>query len=1234
MIGGYIMVDAIFSLFSDGIKSAINKFARNIEFKNYLKDNIKFLIQNESNLDYINEDLSTAFNDDEINKLSNELKNKRGYDIGNILRNKLMNILDKYEMSYEDYSYFIDNFVKSFLIFIKEKRPELYDEYLLNEVYNLDNKIYVNVHLILKKLDNLNKALDNNFKIMTISDFNSKLKETLKNGIDLEFFESDDQNFIEELKKQVEFNKQTINVVSQSIYEAILMVLCELRTCSKEVLIVFNEESWSQLKNESIKDCILIPFFVDKVIPVIENNINIFVYSENMICKSKDKIYIRKRMKQTIEKSLVKYGMENNEAYNLVKDTNGFFNPLMKRLYNGKYTFDYDCIEDIDIVCVALIIGEWTECEGDKEIIEELSETKYQNFIKTINKYTHGDNPLFMRFEDYNNIHYTLTSKEDAWDQLGEYISDDLWYKFLDIVPFIFDEIDPKLLISINNTLEKMMCNEKTIWSPTIKKGILKTLIFVNYYFEEKKWCSRINLAIQKVLDLINTKESWANFSNHIQDLIEISPELVLEKFEKEIENNTGLIDLFKLNDGGLFGTNPYCSYLWAIEQLLFQEKYAYRAIDLLFKLNEFDIKYSITNSPKEILENVFCPWVNVSIINSEQKEQLVEKYIAKYKNAIDIILANLPGLKTTVLGELSRPKYREVNKVLEVSAKECFLVYKKYMELCISKSNLNIEQVDKVINALLEYKNDKEFIIFGLDRIVKNYSNFDDDYKEKLKLLLRKKIHSHRYFPDAEWSCEENIVIELEKIMNKIEFSNKVYDYKYLFMPLYNFPFLNPVPYNKDISISSRTINEKLIEQEVEQKLNDFKKLDYNLIELIKICDINNTTLGEYIFKYFSDNCYEENIYKLILDNYKNDYIVIQYVRMVYRNDIESYKKLISFSIKQHINANLLISILVICDIDKNTINLFLNLDEDIKLKLWKQCVNIGNDSEIIPTIIKECIKYGNLRTYINLIYDVMERIPEDETFNYIMECLSGKIEKTSVFALDEYHLEEIFKYLRNYVSLDNIRKVQMARLELMFYKVLKWQEMYFLKEEMKTTPKTYAQLVYYMFKRKGREFTEEEIEIGRKLYSFYRNVKFCPVEKNGKVDEIELREWIRGFKECLILQGQEDKLSLILGHLFAYSPMEEDGVPLAFSIRNYIEENFTDSMLSAFYFEEMNKRGVYSSSNGDQENELSERYKKYSKILRINYPNCSRIYDVIGDKYKNESLQERYRAEYGEYY
>ena len=202
------------------------------------------------------------------------------------------------------------------------------------------------------------------------------------------------------------------------------------------------------------------------------------------------------------------------------------------------------------------------------------------------------------------------------------------------------------------------------------------------------------------------------------------------------------------------------------------------------------------------------------------------------------------------------------------------------------------------------------------------------------------------------------------------------------------------------------------------------------------------------------------------------------------------------------------------------------------------------------------------------------------------------------------------------------------------MFYKVLKWQEMYFLKEEMKTTPKTYAQLVYYIFKRKGREYTEEEKEIGRKLYSFYRNVKFCPVEKNGKVDEIELREWIREFKECLTLQGQEDKLSLILGHLFAYSPMEEDGVPLAFTIRNYIEENFTDSMLSAFCIEEMNKRGVYSSSNGYQENELSEKYKKYSKILRINYPNCSRIYDVIGDNYKNESLQERYRAEYGEYY
>lgn len=1230
------MIDVVISLFSDGIKNTLKKFVQDLEFKQNLKDNIKFLTKNESNLDYINNDLSTAFNNEEIDKLSKELKNKRGYDIGNILRSKLINILIKYEMSCEDYSYFIDNFIKSFLSFIKDKNPELFKEYFLNKIYTLDNKIFVNTNMILKKINDLNKILDNNFKIMTISDFNKELKGTLKNEIDLEFFESDDKNFIDEFKKRIESNEFIINVVSQSIYETCLMVLNELRKYSKEVLIVFNEESWIKLKSESIKDCILIPFFVSNysIIPAIENNINVFVFNDNGICNSRDKIFIRKRMKRTIEKKLIKYGFETREAYDLVKDTNGFFVPLMNRLYKGTFSLNYDCKEDIDIISVALIIGEWTECEGDKEIIEELSGIKYKEFIKIINKYIYGENPLFIKFEDYNIVHYSLTSKEDTWNQLGKYVNDDLWHRFLEIVPFIFDEIDPKLLISINNTLEKMICNEKTIWSRTIKNGILKTLIFINCYFEDNKLSQYVNNVIINILNLINTKEAWANLSYHIQDLIEISPDIVLYKLEKEIKCNTGFIDLFRMNEGGLFGSNPYCSYLWAIEQLLFQEKYVDRAIKLLFELNEFDIKYAIKNSPKEILIDVFCPWINVSIVNGLKKEKIAEKYIFKYKNAINIFLANLPGYNTSIFGDLSRPKYREVAQISDVSDDERFSIYKKYINLCISKSYENFEYVEKIISALVKYKNDKEFIVSGLNNIITQYSMLDDYCKEKLKSYLRETIHKHRYFSDADWSCEEDVIKELEKIMNSIEFTNKVYEYKYLFIPSYNFPLLNPISYDREDFYSSKSINDELREKEIQEKINEFKNYNYSLMNLIQICDIKNTTLGEYIYVYFSGNKYDENIYKLILDHYKDYWVVVQYARMVCKNDIEAYKDLVSFSINHDININVLIYILKLCSIDKSTLDLFINLDEKTKLELWTLGVNIGYDIEIIPILIKECIKYGDLRTYINLIYDVMERISAEEVFNYILECLSGKLRKSSVETINEYNLLQIFLYLRNYVSTDKMKKEQMASLELMFYKIIKWPNIYFLKEEMKTNPKTYSQIIYYVFNRKDKEHTVEEKEIGRMLYSLYNNAKFCPVEKNGKVDEIELYNWINKFNEYLKMQSQEHLLLKILGKLFAYSPIEVDGIPLLYAIRHFIEENYEKTLHYAFCNEEMSKRGFHSSSYGEQENELSQKYKKYADLLRGDYPYCARIYDYISDSYKEESLYERQREEYGEFF
>ena len=167
----------------------------------------------------------------------------------------------------------------------------------------------------------IRELIDNNkLNIKTIHDIDEGLKKSFKYELVLSFFASDDNKFIFEFEKKIASNQLIINVVSKSIYETRLIVLNELKKYNKKVLIVQDMNSWEKLMSDvNIKGYILVPFFVDNsnVIPAIKDNINVFIFSEDIICNSRDKIHIRKRMKKTIDNNLKIYGFEYVEAYSL-----------------------------------------------------------------------------------------------------------------------------------------------------------------------------------------------------------------------------------------------------------------------------------------------------------------------------------------------------------------------------------------------------------------------------------------------------------------------------------------------------------------------------------------------------------------------------------------------------------------------------------------------------------------------------------------------------------------------------------------------------------------------------------------------------------------------------------------------------------------------------------------------------------------------------------------------------
>lgn len=210
------------------------------------------------------------------------------------------------------------------------------------------------------------------YKVYTINDMNRRLKESTNPSISLDFFEIDDESFKKEFKNKLIEN---VYIVGKSREETLYCILNELNynLNYNKILIVENEESWDHLKG-LVDGYILIPNFYVGEIVAIKNNINIFIYGEDEHCTNQNKIYLKRRTRRTIINKLEEADISATDAYKYVEHTNGLYIPLKRKLFNGQYNILPKWHKKInDSFVAALLCGKWTECEGDKLVIQELS---------------------------------------------------------------------------------------------------------------------------------------------------------------------------------------------------------------------------------------------------------------------------------------------------------------------------------------------------------------------------------------------------------------------------------------------------------------------------------------------------------------------------------------------------------------------------------------------------------------------------------------------------------------------------------------------------------------------------------------------------------------------------------------------------------------------------------------------------------------------------------------------
>ncbi len=174
------------------------------------------------------------------------------------------------------------------------------------------------------------------------------------------------------------YDRYFLNDWREDIY-CILNELWRVRD-PRAVFVVQSQEDWERLSQIPQNGNIYIPNFIaDEIVPI-ENNTNIFIYTEDIPAFSNEIIDLRPRIYATIVQCLSRAGMDVNQANEFVAETHGLYVAMKKKLFNGQLLKQPKWLSELDnkIRKTCLLLGQWTECEGDTVVVENLSGMTYK----------------------------------------------------------------------------------------------------------------------------------------------------------------------------------------------------------------------------------------------------------------------------------------------------------------------------------------------------------------------------------------------------------------------------------------------------------------------------------------------------------------------------------------------------------------------------------------------------------------------------------------------------------------------------------------------------------------------------------------------------------------------------------------------------------------------------------------------------------------------------------------
>lgn len=930
----------------------------------------------------------------------------------------------------------------------------------------------------------------------------------------------------------------------------------------------------------------------------------------------------------------IEMGMDHGQGYELAHRC-GRSLTILKRLIRNAPVADPAWVSLAPRLKPALLAGGWSsDLNADCEVLKDLGGYTTYGEVEEILMPTlsMSDRPI-----DKEADVWQVRAPVDAFYFYGRQLTDEDLKRLRDAIIKVFSKQPEKPSRDQKFNPAKAATSDHSRW---LRDGLALTLLIIASMHEVAELHVKGKSPQQYVDEVINALPEWGKSHHSMVRLgaqmamfAEAAPNPFLMALESMLEGSPEQVaQIFESDRDGLFcSSSPHLHFLWALEAIAWDPRYLNRTGVVLAKLGKLDPEpdSNHVNRPINSLRDILLGW-------SPQTYASLPQRIA----CLDAILTAQPEVGWQLLKKLL-PRYMDsssptqplkLRDLAPESPEEITfgLVWDfegAVVDRALVAAGEDESRLSFIVGALVQLQPyNREKVIARIDSYLVTHQTAEGN---PIWHALKDESARNEYFGDSDWALAADQLTALVELVERHRPTDP--------MASECHAFDNWTPYVGRYVAGSEVLDDGThLRNEVLRGVlaRDGVPGIVKLAKMVKLPELLGQALGQVPFSL--EQMFE--LMKSALDASAPPSLSYYVSSFGFDKFGDQWRDAFQDRVLSQVGDSLAQAKLLLgWAVTRSTWAYVEGLGSEIRDQYWRNLRQLPQESSV-NDLIFAIDQLRSVDRNIEVLSMVHRRVT-DLPSSLLLDLLTNGVSQVEIGLkylgnMLSYYVGIALKELRNR---SDIEALEIVKLEYAYFPLLRHdREPLLLYNLLASNPEIFVDVLSHVYRGKNAPedlvITDEMKARANVSYDVLSTFKNLPGLHDGKINQLELSEWVVKARSLAAEKGLDDIGDQQIGALLAHAPQDIDETFWPPSeVCQVIEAINSGQIERGFSIECFNKRGVYSkgiNEGGEQERQFSERYKRWADET-LRYPRMSAMLMAISEDWKLRAEQADVEAE-----